>query len=210
MTQVQGTVGFSTSVDGANPNFGMGRQNDVYVSELHGRYYTYAYRGVLFRSVITGVTIASTHVSPLAAGTGTPIIGLWNPQGTNKNVIVLRLAIATTSGTPGGPILWNWMNNQNITAAPGGTIYPGLLNPSANSVVKLFNNVATTGSTAGLPFDIAANISAVASTGGTFPAFDEPAGSIICQPGQMIALAATAAGTSHVVNASLTWAELPA
>ena len=207
MTQIQGTVGWTSNLDGTNPSLYMGKQNDVLVSEVHGKFYHPAYRGTLFRTFIPALTILSTHASPLAAGTGTPIIGIWNPPASTKNLEIVQVKVATTSGTPGGPILWNWMNNQTISATPAGTYYTGLLSVSTTSVAKLFNNTATTGSTAGLPLGIAAAATAVASAGGTFTLTDPVEGTIIVQPGQMIALAATATGTTHIVNAEVVWAE---
>jgi hypothetical protein len=165
-------------------------------------------------SLYTGaITVASTHVSPLAAGSGTPIIGLWNPQNSGKNLVVLKHGIVTVSGTPGGGFVWNYASNQTITQAVSGTTVCNFLGLGTSSVAKTFVNAATTGSTAGIAFRLAgfgAAITAAGSVGANTPVLEDDAGDIIVPQGAYVALAAYAAGTSNVVAASITWSEMTA
>jgi hypothetical protein len=159
------------------------------------------------------MTIASTHVSPLAAGTGTPIIGLWNPQNSGKNLVVLKHGIVTVSGTPGGGFIWNYATNQTITQAVSGTIVCNFLGAGTGSVAKTFVNAATTGSTAGIAFRLAgwgAAVTATGAPGANTPIQEDDGGDIIVPQGAYVALAAYAAGTSNVVAASITWSEMTA
>lgn len=208
---IEGQVGVQPALaKGSLQRVALGRQGEALVSEYHGRYFSLAMDGAVFNSgTSANVTIASTHVSPLAAGTGTPIISLYNPQASGKVLVVLKAGAATISGTPGGPLFWNYALNQVITATPNGPVITSMLNNSAPAVAKVFAGVATTGSTAGAFLRHAVNISAVAAVGGMFnPMLEDYGGDIIIPPGGYLGLAAFAAGTSHVVQASIVWAEL--
>lgn len=208
---IQGQVGASTQsiAPGTTPPVRLGQLGDVVVSELHGRLYETNYRGALFTTFINGLTIASTHATPIAAGTGTPIIGIQNPAGSGKNIVLYRIQQATTSGTPGGPLVWNIIPNpQNITQTATTAYSNSTLQPSG-SITRIFNNVALTGSTAGVAFRNAGGSAAVAATGAILTYTELYDGALIVAPGTMLALAATAAGTSHVINVYAEWEEIP-
>lgn len=208
---IQGQVGLQALQDGAQVNASLGRAGEMYVSELHGRYYSLAKRGLVFGFSTAAVTIAATHNSPLAANTGTPIIGLWNPVASGKDLVVLKHSIASVSGTPGGPMVWNW-GTVTATAAALSTVVSGRMGQSpAGSIANVYSNVVTTSSLAGALHFHAAGISAVAATGqggANAPVYEDRGGDIIIPPGSWGALCSTATGTSHVIQASVVWAEL--
>lgn len=210
---VQGEVGPSSSnstATGVNIALRQGQLGEVVVQQLHGRMYETNYRGNLFCSYINALTIASTHATPLAAGSGTPIIGLHNPLGSGVNLVIQRTAYNTTSGTPGGPLLYNLIvNPQNITAASAGTYFNCSSLQQSGSKARLFNNTATTGSTAGTPLRIMGGTTTTAAAAGIYMVIDNVEGAIIVPPGLMLGLAATAAGTSHIIGAFLEWEEIP-
>ena len=209
---IQGQVGAPQAQSipaGTTPPIRQGQLGDVIVSEVHGRYYETNYRGALFSTFINALTVATTHVSPIAAGTGTAIIGVYNPAGSGKNVAIVRVQQATTSGTPGGPLLWNTIPNpQNITASFTAA-YSNFNLAQQGSVTRIFNNVALAGSTAGVAFRNAGGSAAVAATGVILTYSEELAGDLLVTPGSMVALAATGAGTSHVINCFVEWEEIP-
>lgn len=211
---IQGQVGApsnqASQAPGTNPTIRLGQLSDIIVSELHGRYYETTYRQSMFSTFVNAVTLAATHATPLTAGTGTPIIGIFNPIGSGKNISIVRVQQATTSGTPGGPLVWNIVPNaQNITAATNAIPYNMATLQQTGAVARLWNNTAVTGSTAGVAFRNAGGATAVAATGAVMTYVEEYAGSFIVPPGSMIALTATAAGTSHIVNAWVEWEEIP-
>jgi hypothetical protein len=211
---IQGQVGAPSNqasiAPGANPTIRLGQLGDVVVSELHGRYYETTYRQSMFSTFINALTLASTHATPLSAGTGTPIIGIYNPIGSGKNMSIVRVQQATTSGTPGGPLVWNIVPNpQNITASTNATAYNMATLQQTGSVTRMWNNTAVTGSTAGVAFRNAGGPTTTAVTGAIFSYVEEYAGSFIVPPGSMISLCCTAAGTSHVINCYLEWEEIP-
>jgi hypothetical protein len=206
----QGQVGPQTNNDGALPPVRLGKQGDVIMSECHGPYWEQTYRGNTFTAFINALTLASTHATPIAAGTGTPIIGIMNPVGSGKYIVMLKTATTNTSGTPGGPLLWNLIPNpQNITATPSTAPTNNLNLQTVGSVAKLFNNVALTASTVGTAFRPFGGPAAIADGAGVYSYVEEHKGELVIPPGYMLALAATAAGTSHVMSAFCVWEEIP-
>lgn len=207
MPEVQGIVGQQNVQVGAKPTQSYGRQGESLVSELHGRYTRQTADGNLFHAASGSITVAAANVSPLAAGTGQPIIGLWNPLNSGKNIAILKVGASTVSGTPGGPLLWNFALNQIITAVANGVVMSGNLSQAAAAVAKIFNNIALTGGTVQTYLSDAANISAVAAAAITSALKEDLGGTIIVPPGGFLSLAALAAGTAHIVRASLEWEE---
>lgn len=198
--------------DGANNGIALGRQSELLATELHGRYKELASRSLLFHGISPAVTVAAANVSPIAAG-GTPILGLWNPPGSGKNLALIKHHIANISGQPGGPLLWNFALNQNLSVAQSGFAQsiPGTLAATSSSAGRVLANTAATGSTLSQLLKIAQCISAgTAALGSSIVApFEEEAGDIVLPPGALLSLAAYAAGSSHVLMASFAWEEFP-
>lgn len=196
------TVGPTHLSDGGQGAQGLraGREAELIMSELHGKYYEKNSRGGMFGSAWNAVTVAATHVSPLAAGTGTPIWALYNPIGSNVNCAILKVLQDLTSGTPGGPLLWNLIPvPQNISAA--NTLPVSLLlNSPVSSVAKIWTNTALTGSSAGTLLWPEGGFAAVAAGAGIQSLMNLHDGDIIVPPGSMIALCAYATGTTHLTS----------
>ena len=190
-------------------NCAAGWLNEILVSELAPNYSALAQIGLLFSTAATAVTLAATHASPIAAGTGTPIISIFNPANSGKNLHLIKMLQATTSGTPGGPLVWNLIPNPANITATSAAPFNTLSLSQAGSVARCWNNTALTGSTAGTAFRTAGGAAAAAVTGTVLTFVEEFKGSIIIPPGSMLALAATAAGTTHIISAFAEWAELP-
>jgi hypothetical protein len=208
---VQGQVGLSSSRlgDGVNANIAQGFQGELLKSDLQARYYQLAKRGFLFHTTSGSVTLATANVSPLAAGTGQPIVGLWNPPNSGVDLVILKQFFQTLSGTPGGGLLWNFANAPAITATPNGVVNSGYLGGGARSAGKVFVNTALTGAPLQTLLRNAEAITAVAAAAMTAPGNEDLAGDMIVPPGVFAGVAAYAAGTSHIVQASLSWAEIP-
>lgn len=199
-----------------------GPQSELIVNDSGlGRYFELVRQGMVWTSMIKAVTIAATHNTPLAANTATPIVGFGNTS-TNTAAVLLRVGFGTTSGTPaGGQVVLNVQAGaaNSITAAATGTIYNNLLQSGTSpqgSLMKPWNNVALAGwlATPNPLEEIAlmgiASAVAAAGNGGPGVVSEDIGGLIIIPPGGLCALmAGTGAGTSWIVNASLTWAEIP-
>ena len=209
LIQAQGGGIPSTSNKSSQNNAGQGWLNELLISELLPQYSALAQASLLFTTFANAVTLAATHASPIAAGTGTPIISVFNPANSGKNLHVIKMLQATTSGTPGGPLVWNLIPNPaNITAASSAP-FNNLSLTQTGSVARCWNNTAVTGSTVGTAFRNAGGPAAALATGSVLTFLEEFKGSIIVPPGSMLALAATAAGTTHIISAFAEWAELP-
>lgn len=212
---IQGQVGqtsLQSALPGQAPFARVGQQGDLIMSQLHGRYYETNYRGNVFTTFANAVLAVSTHATPLAAGTGTPIISIYNPFGSGKNVSLLRLQISVTAAvTTGSPFLWNIIPNpQNITqtfALPYNM--SNLLQVGSGSVARVFNNVALTNSTQGTAYRIIGGGTTGTATGQVMTLFDVYDGSLIVYPGTMIALVTVGTGNGLTVNAWAEWEEIP-
>lgn len=184
-----------------------------------GRYFESVRYARLFTSFVKTVTVAATHNSPIAAATATPVLGLYNPIASGKAVVLERIACSTTSGTPaGGQFVLNALTVTTLTTATQtGSIFSNILRSDTatpqGSVCRVYNNVALTGIVPTASNEIAlvggASAAAAAGNGGTALTGEDIGGLFIAPPGVMLALmAGTGAGTSWVVNASWTWAEI--
>ncbi len=217
---VQGLRRLAAGVTG---NLTLGPYSALYVQSTHGQYTAACLAGRLYHTVAKTVTVAATHNSPISAATATPVAGIGNPVGSGKAAVLLRAGFSTTSGTPaGGQVVINTVSNAmgSMTAAATGTIGCGLVRGDANpqgSVMRPLNNVAL----AGLPTTGTATIisevwlmggaAAAAATGGNGPVSsgEDIGGAIIIPPGAVCAImAGTGAGTTWIVNASLSWEEI--
>ena len=206
---LQSIAQFFHLADGATaPTSRADRENSLVVSENRGRYAEAVSRGLTFMTYIDALTLAATHASPLAAGTGTPILAVYNPVGSGVNLEITHAGHATTSGTPAGPLKYNIIPNpQNITQTPTGNLVSALINGAVASVAKVFNNVALTGSTLGTVFRPHGGPAAIAEGAGIQSYVEEHAGDLIIPPGSMLALAATGTGTTHILSAFIEWKE---
>jgi len=96
-----------------------GKQGDGIVSELHGKYYTQNYRGNLYYGANAAAGAAFTIFSN-ASYVG---LLLWNPQGSGKNLSLVRAGIAFDTQASTAMAGWGyaWIINAGsglATAAP--------------------------------------------------------------------------------------------
>ena|SRR2546422_6529015 len=207
---IEGVVGPQSKADGAILQPRLTKTGELGMSEVHARYQEACLRSNTFVASSGSVTIAATHVSPLAAGTGTPVIGLFNPAGSGKNLVLLATYTYHASGTPGGPLLWNVIPAPAGITAAGGAAMNSFTFQTSGSVSKVFANSALTGSVVATAARIIGGMTAVVigSALGTF--FENIEGSSIIPQGAFAGIAAFAQGSSHIVQAAMTWEEVPA
>lgn len=213
MEPVQGQVGPQNYADGIQPIIRQGRQADIIESQLHGRYYEQNFRGNLFMMDSDSVTIAAAHATKGALATVKLINGFFNPANSGKNAVLIAAIIATVSGTPGGPFLYNFLADPTINSAATGTARAAILNGTFASVLTPQTNVILTnaaGATTALKqLGVMGGPAAIATGAGLYTAFDDVGGRIIVPPGVVFGLCALAAGTTHVVQSTLVWEEVP-
>lgn len=175
--------------------------------DVFGRYYPGAKRGFVY-SAFASTTVVAGNASPLGAG-GTALFALYNPTGNQYIFSVLRARQASVSGTPGGPLIWNVMASGNpITVAGNGTPIQHKTYTSGGSA-RIYAQTALTGSSAMSALRVFGGPSAVALSGVVESVDDIADGDITVAPGQCVALAATAPGTTHIIQVSFTWVEIP-
>lgn len=232
---IEGHVGDVKNLpDGSSSNQSvrLGRQGDVVVSELHGRFYEQTYRGNVFAAglPLTGINAATFTVATTGA-TATPIIGIYNPitSGVNLSILQAKLGLILTSLTATGCGPYAWMGSAGNIAvttgvAPVNTKTLATTSGGVNgtgSVVRNVSGVALTGLTnvlvflegsslyGGSPY----NISVVATAAGMHPSqtasIENLDGSLIVPPGGVLALMSTTTAAAHSAVGSLVWEEVP-
>lgn len=220
MPSIQGNVGAQNNGDGAFAIARLGRQGDLTVSELHGRFYEQAVRGNLFGIGNAALAALSANTITLSATT-TPIVGVYNPLGSGVNVVmlqaVLNAGLNNTSSTGPGAFVWA-ASTGNIGITTGVTPVAHLIG-GAPSKVKGLTLTALTGLTNNLIVLEAADFpSPTVITTATMPAtvatptgagienFD---GGLILPPGGVLALLNTVSTVTTSVFARLLWEEVP-
>lgn len=194
-----------------------GFQGDQWASELHSKFYTLNYNGMVFAldsdSVAVGaVTVFNTKGN---AGTIKLLNGLFNPYGSGVNVDILAVASTWTSGTPAGPLLYNAQTlpqGVSLTNAATGTIRGGILNTIAGASVDPYGICAEVGvvivrsdsaATAFTQTGVHGGPAAIAAGAGLYSVLDEMAGRNILPPGTVWGLTVSGQGTSQVVQSTI-------
>ena len=88
-----GAPSTTSASDGSNLPALQGKQGDLVVSELHGKYYTQSYRG---NSYWGSTAAAGVTLTIVTATTNVGLI-LWNPQGSGKNAALIATTITPTT-----------------------------------------------------------------------------------------------------------------
>jgi hypothetical protein len=214
--EITGRAGEVRTSVGGEETFRQGRYAEMLVTELFGRYFYSALNNRFFHTFVRAVTITATHNTPIAAATATPVVGIHNPIGSNKAAVITRIAFHSTSGTPaGGQVVVNALQTTTAPTTPGGNIFSGNLGAAASpqgSVMRPFNNVALTGMLPVVGNEITlvgGGQSAIALGVATGVPGEDLGGQLIVPPGYLVAvMAGTGAGTTWIVNASMSWQEV--
>lgn len=190
------------------------------VTELQARYSALCRYGAIYFLDSDAVTLAAANATKGAAGTIKLVNGFVNPFGSGVNAHILMVKSATVSGTPAGPLFYNAQTlsaGVTITSAATGTIRSAFVNTTAsatpNNITPQVNVVVTrsdSGTGAFTQIGVHGGPAAIAAGAGLYDDQDEVAGKIIIPPGTVFGLAATGAGTTHVVQTTIWFAVLPA
>ena len=212
--QLQGLVAAPSNVsvnDGLSPVALQGKQAELIVAELHGKYYTQAYRNNLFNgsTAIAGVTLP-------AYNTTTQVFGLWNPAGNTKNAVLVSLDIGLVSGAD---ILSNWTLSQSlnagsalatggISAFTAGTPQGGNIGVSGGNSVRFTPSAATTlASTFLMTLGLSFNTTTTTTNYAVSLHYDFD-GKVIVPPNSAV-WATNNAASGSVADLSLFWEEVP-
>jgi hypothetical protein len=205
---LQGIPGSTSKIaDGvASSAMRIGNQNDLIVSELHGRYYEQTYRKNKFGGSIVGQV---TTVGVATAYTG---LCLSNPNGSNVNLVIDKVGVAflvafTAAASIG--IMTGTSISANVTHTTPAVVRNKFIGAAAGS--GLLDSAATLSATPVLDIVLMAGLTGAitTSTSGADGVFDLE-GTIILPPGSFAAIyTSTASGTASM-SASFSWEEVPA
>jgi hypothetical protein len=213
----QGKVGHVSLSEGAEAPLRIDKTGAQVVQQLHGQYYEQASRGNVYRFGMTTTALSANTISLTA--TTTPIIGLWNPANSGKNLIPI-FAVCTTNVAgnsavaPGGFVWATSTGNSAITTGTNGTNV--LTWVAGGGVGKGFNiSIALTGLTNNLVVQRGASFgSIIAAQPATATALIAPTGIEyfdgieIVPPGGVLALLNTVSTTTVSVCSAIYWEEI--
>lgn len=210
------TAGPQLRADGQASSQLADREGNTKETLGHAEYTEPARRGKIFTLSNAAYTIVAQNATGGAIGTSKPIVGFYNPTGSGVNAILVNEEEWHTSGTPGGPLIFNFFCGQNWTSVSSGTIFSNLLSnntPNGSAMIAQNNQNLNTNpaittamnvlSTAGGPAAVA-----VATGTGESGHSKDLKGAIVVPPGCAFGLFSTATGTADVVSASLSWEEV--
>jgi hypothetical protein len=216
---VQNPTGISFS-DGDEVNLVAGKQAELMTTSAHTELYSQTYRGYTFHASTTPLGLAI----PIYTSTA-PLVCLWNPIGSGKNLSIQNVIFAYASGTAGyGAVGLMYETNVGSGIASGAVFSAfsatnpvnGMVGAGAASVAKISisgTNTLTTAGAAGRWLYTLGGINLEAATGTAHATFTPGAGaqikgSIIIPPGSAVWMACTVA-SSALYTQTISWAEVP-
>jgi hypothetical protein len=197
-----------------------GKQGDLVVTELHGKYFTQAYRGNLFHycTPTGGVTLTTS-------GSTTQTFGILNPPSSGKLIVPTKCRVGFVGAT-GTVCALQWAFKKNVAADVAGTSqFRTATFVTTTNNANLSNQTGQPGQSGSIArvvstctLDAAPTLvrmfgaswgAPLATTAAVFPMLvDEFDGDLILGPGSMLFLAGdTAPGAA--TELSLTWEEVP-
>jgi hypothetical protein len=217
--EIEGKVGQNLSNKGNSETPALGNYSESLVSELQARFFELTRSGKVFTipGSVAGAAGVAANVSPLAAATGIPIIGLYNPIGSGKvaAIISAQFIIAAVADTAIGLPVWNVIPPA---AAPGiGLTAANIIRPIPNLIgqggasAMQGVNTALAGSVAAtfLRHFAPDSVQVAVATATAFTLMTEKTdGRILVPPGAFAGIALSAAGTTYNVSGDLEFAEL--
>lgn len=181
-----------------------GRQGQGLVDEVHGRYFNQSYRNNLWvASNATGAPVAV----PLFATNATPLFGVFNPAGSGKAIVPVRINFGWTAGTGiAGCLGYAYVNPAGTAAA--GTAAPISTYTAGPTIQMAQVGLPYSGQTVfGISFSIGGAVSAlkmhrwsslgqgapITSTAAVWNMFEEFDGTVIIPPNTLWAPVASVA-----------------
>lgn len=195
---------YTTSVgDGLENELALGRNSEVLVSEVHGKWANAAARGVLFTFNVTAVTV------PVVAATLVSVFSLYNPVGSGRNLELVdfdcSMVLATTVVDTIGLYTSNPVLAAKGTFTTAGAPLSGMIGSTAAGVGIPYS--AYTHSGTPIRYRILGGFGATtdATSGMIHYEFD---GRSIIPPGAIVSVAmSTAAGTTSGLDLGISWIE---
>jgi hypothetical protein len=205
----QGNQGQTGKQVGQNLTASFGEYADTLVTELMPRYYEQAYRGQTYFNSITNAAVTAYS----GASGGTPLLGVWNPANSGKNLIIIHAMVSVyTAASAAGTCAFRLY--AGVTAAITGTLVSPVssltfTSTGGGSVARASQNAANSSSTALTYINTIGSYYWATAAGAvmTNPLLYDCAGSLIIPPGSMIGLGGSVALTSATYDAFILWSE---
>jgi len=193
--QLVGPSRYSDDVD-ASPR--LGNQGETIVGQLNPEHYEEVLRGngFVYSAAAAGAALAAFGVN------SAPF--LWNPTGSNVNLVIVKIAIGLASVTAtAGHVVYGFMQNMGSqigTAAPvvSGTFVPGvnlLIGAGKPSVIRFAPTTVTLLAATAATFLCTSGLgqaTAASTAVSPFVAIDNVDGAIIIPPGCAFVIGASA------------------
>jgi len=204
----EGQVGIRYIGDGGETELRLDKTSALVVTDGHAKYTEAVLRGNVYVQRVGGAT--ATAFTGGAAGT--PLLSVYNPVGSGRNLVVLGVGVASrAAASAAGVVGFNlW---AGVSVLPTGTATPAVnlysQQAAGSSAVTFVNTANTSGSATTLVLPLGSYYWATAAGAIFTPSFFDVAGMIVVAPGVLLCLGATAALTSATYDASLIWEEIP-
>lgn len=231
--QVQGLVPPISQKTGQGAVFNQGFNYEMLVSEIWPRFSALTKSNLVFSQGMALTSISNATFTVADAGSGTlgtaaattPVLGLWNPitSTAEAHILLAQLSITTTALAASGCGGFTYFVYTGQTAAITTAVTQGVNRRTflTTSQAKFIPGVALTGlvntgvvlGASSLNGGSAINTSETQTAAGfltqVVPSVEILDGSIIVQPGTIVALACQSTPVAMSAVSGLVWAELP-
>lgn len=201
--RAEGTVGPQLLSDGDYSDLRLGRSGELVTSGFHGKYYEQTYRGNVFVARNLGGFFAP-------AGTAAGPLGLYNPPGSGKNLVLLKTIALFTSFTTSmtaGALAYFYSTNASISTPNLSNAVNCLLGSGNISVAQVFIS-GVISPTPAILFPIVSKTGTAVPASNNSQIIDDVNGAIILSPGAILVVQETTLDT-NTGNLSYVWEEVP-
>lgn len=194
-------------------------------ADAHARFMDAVLAGRVYTTGVGLTAINNATFTTATTGvTATPLIGVWNPASSGKNLVLWQaiLNVMFTAATNTGAAPYIWMVNPTAGVITTGlTPFNQLTLQQAGSVAKGYATTALTGMSNALTTMRASALGGGSSATFSFvgtavgqatvnvASVENLDGSIVVPPGAIIALMATTTPVAHSMASGLIWEEVP-
>ena len=212
MAPIQGQVGIQTSGPGSTPVLRALFSGEAGVADVHARYQEAQCRQNVYTLFSTAQN--PTGAFPFAAA-GTPLIGLVNPVGSGKNLVLLSVSLGVeTTGTAAVATTFGLTMTGLLVLGSGTVTNPTNMYScqTTGSVAKGFLNTAMTSNTiqnaiVTIPL-VSIGLTAATAVVNAMPATFDLGGVVVVAPGNLVTLGVSATLTSAKIDSTLIWEEV--
>lgn len=222
MATSEGKAGPVLTGDAAQGVMRLDRLGSSVVTDGMGHFQELVSRGLVFTAVLYGTgtpTAGQIHTAGAApAAAATTQFAVFNPIGSGKLLSLLRVAIATISGTATAGAVMHGIFTTGVvptTAQTNGSVKNNLINGPGSVAAATTQMVAAGAALTGGGAPLIHSVSNLALPAfaptlfGNQSAVENLDGLIVIPPGMGWVPLIAGVGTSHLVAYSATWAETP-